>query len=226
MKKQFFLLASALCLASSARADTPNVPIPDGDLNGLQSSTSLSGLSGSIGDVNVTLNIAGGFNGDLYAYLYHNNTMAVLLNRVGRTGGNSVGYPDAGFGLDAAQQSFLFDDQATRDVHLYRTFGYVLNGSGQLTGTWQPDGRKIDPLSAGMVFDTASRSAMLNVFNGMDPNGLWLLYVADVSPGFQGALANWNLDITLVPEPTTIAVFVIGGGILSFRRSIRRAALS
>jgi subtilisin-like proprotein convertase family protein len=218
MKQKLSLLALALCLITSAQAVQPISPIPDNDLNGIQSSTALSGFSGSISDVNVTLNIAGGFNGDFYAYLYHNSTMAVLLNRTGRTGTSALGYPDAGFGLDAAQQPFRFDDQATRDVHLYRTFAYTLNATAQLTGTWQPDARKIDPLSAGTLFDSASRSAMLNVFNGMDPNGLWLLYVADVSPGFQGALVNWGLDVTTVPEPASFGFVLLGAGACLWRR--------
>ena len=34
----------------------------------------------------MTLNLSGGWNGDLYAYLVHNSGFAVLLNRVGRNG--------------------------------------------------------------------------------------------------------------------------------------------
>jgi len=44
------------------------------------------------------------------------------------------------------------DDQAANNIHFYRRFGYALNGSGELTGTWQPGGRAIDPLSAGSAF--------------------------------------------------------------------------
>ena len=51
--------------------------------------------------------------------------MTVLLNRVGRTGSNTLGYPDAGFGSDVAGYRFTFDDQASHDVHYYRTFPYL-----------------------------------------------------------------------------------------------------
>ena len=196
----------------SAAAVNVNSVIPDGDFNGIQSSTTLSGFSGPITDVNVTLTISGGFNGDFYAYLLHNSTSAILLNRVGRTSSSSVGYPDAGFGLNNASALFTFDDQAGQDVHLYRTFPYTLNGSGQLTGTWQPDGRAIDPLSAGSVFDSAARSKMLSVFNGTDPNGTWTLFVADLSSGGEGTLVNWNLSITAVPEPGAVALVLCGVG--------------
>src|SRR5690242_4320481 len=38
--------------------------------------------SWNITDVNVVLNVSGGYNGDLYAYLVHGSGFAVLLNRV------------------------------------------------------------------------------------------------------------------------------------------------
>src|SRR2546423_205875 len=57
--------------------------IPDGSLNGLSDTRTLSGISQpQISDVKVTLNLSGGYNGDLYAYLSHGSTgFAVLLNR-------------------------------------------------------------------------------------------------------------------------------------------------
>src|SRR5512143_1921392 len=100
MKKPFALLICALALASTARATAPinvGAVIPDNDLNGYQSSQNVTGLSNWVSHVTVTLNISGGFNGDLYAFLSHNNSMAVLLNRVGRSGTNIYGYRDGGF---------------------------------------------------------------------------------------------------------------------------------
>src|ERR1043166_7457109 len=47
------------------------------------------------------------------------------------------------------------------------------NGNGQLTGTWQADGRS-DPLSS-------SRGSLTD-FNGLNPNGTWTLFFADQSP--------------------------------------------
>jgi subtilisin-like proprotein convertase family protein len=206
----------------SFQSISPNAIVPDGDFNGLQSSMTLSGLPNSIVDVNVTLTISGGFNGDFYAYLFHNSASAILLNRVGRTSSSGVGYPDSGFGTNAASASFTFDDQAGQDVHLYRTSSFTLNGSGQLTGTWQPDGRAIDPLSSGSVFDSASRSSLLNVFNGADPNGTWSLFIADVSPGGEGTLVNWGLSINVVPEPGTGVLILTGFAAVCWRAARRR----
>ena len=230
MKKQisFWMLFVLFCPALKATVFSYNVSaiIPDGDLNGYQNSQTLSGLQPYVTDVNITLNVAGGFNGDFYAYLSHNQRIAILLNRVGRSTTSSVGYPDAGFGPDALANSFRLDDQAGNDVHWYRTFAYVVNGSGQLTGQWQPDGRAIDPLSAGSTFSSAPRANTLDVFNGMDPNGLWTLFVADVSPGGEASLLGWGLELTAVPEPSSAILtgFSILAGLLCVARHRTRCA--
>jgi subtilisin-like proprotein convertase family protein len=192
--------------------------IPDGNLNGFQNSQTINVLSGTVTDVNVFLDISGGFNGDFYAFLTHGNATAILLNRVGRDSAHQVGYPDAGFGFLA--QKFTLDDQAANDVHFYRSVPYALNPSGQLAGSWQPDGRVLDPLSPASAFDAASRPGTLGVFNGMDPNGLWTLYIADVSSGGEGTLVGWGLQITTVPEPRFATLAGVGVFILCNRRRL------
>jgi subtilisin-like proprotein convertase family protein len=175
--------------------------ILDGDLTGWQDTRTLSVAPGqTIADLNVTLNLSGGNNGDLYAYLVHETGFSILLNRVGRTASNPMGYDNTGFGPTAGGEAFRLDDQAGSDVHGYQ-LSYALNTSGQLTGTWQPDGRNIHPLSAGLTFDTATRDARLDSFNGLDPNGSWTLYIADVtSGGGQSTVQSWGLEVTAVPE--------------------------
>ena len=210
------LFALALGLGLSARADytfsftNGNVTIPDNSASGYQDSHTLSGLPGIISDVNVTLNLSGGFNGDLYAWLSHDGGLSILLNRVGRSSTNGVGYGNTGFGPDASQVSFTLDDQAARDVHFYRFGAYTLNGSGQLTGAWQPDGRILDPESAGGLFDGAARANLLSVFNGMNPNGGWTLFVADLSSGGVSTLTDWSLQIAVVPEPGVLGLWALG----------------
>ena len=223
------IIAGLLAIAASASTSGADfsyfvgATIPDGDLDGYQNSQTLSGLSGAITDVNVTLNLSGGFNGDYYAYVTHNGVTAILLNRVGRSTSSAVGYPDAGYGPGLSGESFTLDDQAAQDVHFYRSLSYTLNASLQLTGQWQPDGRAIDPLSSGATFVTAGRSGMLSVFDGVDPNGGWSLFVADVSSGGEGTLAGWGLQITTVPEPSTSALGSCGSAIVLFcRRAMKK----
>jgi subtilisin-like proprotein convertase family protein len=192
-----------------------NAPIPDGNANGYQNSQTLSGIGVNesyITDVNVRLNISGGYNGDLYVYLTHASGFSVLLNRVGRTADNSFGYSDPGFNV-------TFDGSAASDVHLYGG-----NGNNVLTGIWQPDARNVDPAT---VTDASSRSAFLSSFNGLDPNGTWTLFIADLSSGEQSTLVDWGLDITAVPEPVTSALLVFAGVLGSItlaRKALRSRA--
>lgn len=223
MKTKLLCAALLLMAASGAPAaliyssGTLNAGIPDGNANGYQNTITISGLGSGqdvITDVNVTLNISGGYNGDLYVYLTHSSGFSVLLNRTGRTANDSFGYGDAGFNV-------TLNDSASTDIHLYGG-----NGGAQLTGTWQPDARNVDPAT---VTDGSTRSAYLNSFNNLDPNGAWTLFAADRSGGGQSTLVSWELDITAVPEPTTVALGIFGGllmigKILVWRRRNRSLA--
>ena len=189
--------------------------VPDADLSGLALSTNLTGMAGSIGTLTLSLDISGGYNGDLYAYLAGpNGGFAVLLNRVGVSNSASqFGYGDTGFNV-------TFSDTAANSIQYYQNLSYTLNGSGQLTGTWQPEGVTNDPTGNPSAFLGAPQTAMLSSFDGTDPNGTWTLFLADLSSGGQSTVASWSLDITTVPEPGTLALTGLGlaGALLLFRR--------
>ena len=168
--------------------------VPDGTLNGLSDNftpTTPLNLSGPITGVTVTLNVSGGYVGDLYAYLVHptgpnSGGFAVLLNRVGVSSSDSFGNAAGGLNVKLAATG--------TDIHTSPTFP-----SGN---TFQADGRNISPLSEAAAFDSAG-TAGLGSFNGMNPNGTWVLYVADVvSGGGTFTLNSWGLDITT--DTTTI----------------------
>lgn len=169
--------------------------IPDANVTGWSDTRSLS-LSGTeINDVNVRLNISGGWNGDLYGYLVHSSGFAVLLNRPGRTSTDLFGYADAGFNI-------TLDDSAATDIHLYGG-----NGGSQLSGLFKPDARTANPAT---VVSTDSRTAVLGNFNGLSADGGWTLFLADFAVGDQSTLVSWGLDISVVPEPTTWALVIFG----------------
>jgi hypothetical protein len=111
-------------------------------------------------------------------------------------------------------------------VHDYGAHSPSINGSGQLTGTWQADGRNIDPNSAPASFDAAG-TAGLGDYNGLNPNGTWTLFFADLSGGAQSTVVSWGLDITAVPEPANVALGIFGGllGIGGLWRARRKARL-
>ena len=175
-------------------------------------------------DVRVTLTNpvqAGAYNGDYYLSLQHGSGFSVLLNRVGRTAGNTEGYGDNGFNV-------TFDDQAAHgDVHTYRT---VLGGAVDpaytlpLTGSWAPDGRGSSPAT---VLDTDVRGSLLDVFHSAQANGGWTLQVIDFNSGGMATLTGWELVLTgsggaAVPElaaTAVIAALVLGAFALARRRN-------
>lgn len=222
MKQKLLVVLAVLTLGSSAPAAlswswNPGAPIPDANLNGWSDTRTLSGVWGFITDVNVTLNISGGFNGDLYVYLSHGGQTALLLNRVGRTALSGAGYGDAGFNIT------LSDGSA--DIHSYGG-----NGGSQLTGTWGADGRDIDPLASGATFDAATRQNggnPLGLFNNADPNGAWTIFVSDVSGGNQSTVVSWGLGMTTAPEPMNVAagLFAALFGAFHLIRFARRKGL-
>ena len=196
--------ASAITALISA---TPNLAIPDNSSLGVADFQTLITPIEYIESIEVTLHITGGFNGDYYVYLQHGTGFSVLLNRPGKTAANEFGYADEGvfatFGVSAPNG----------DSHTYQS---IINpAGGQLTGTWQPDGRNIDPLN---VLDTTPRTATLNSFLGNDANGQWTLFVADRSSGGIGTLTSYSITINgTIPEPTTF-LFGLGGMALLLAR--------
>jgi len=196
-------LVPAQVITTNNYSLSPAAGIPDGSPVGLLQQFTVTGLAGSISNVTVHLDITGGFNGDLYAYLVNPlGQLSVLLNRVGVTGSNPFGYSDSGMNI-------TLDGLSASNIHSYASGG---PGSYSLSGTtWAADGRNIDPQAAGSVFDSASTAANLSLYQNTAPNGLWTFFIADLSSGGGSAtLNNIVLSIMTVPEPQTW-VMLAGG---------------
>jgi len=209
MKNLLIILTTLLTVPSafaSTVTGTWNVPaaIPDNDETGYSSSLTLSEtVNPWASSVSVHLVFTGGWNGDLYAYLVHGGKLSVLLNRPGRSAGNSAGAGSSGMTVDLS-------DVETLDIHT------SLPDAGTPVGAFQPDGRATDPL---LVLDTDGRTAPLSVFNGRDVNGVWTLFVADLSPGDVSTLESWSLTIQTIPEPSASVLAVLGvAGMILVRR--------
>ena len=212
MKKQFGILL-LLLVALTSRADstnltaTLNTAIPDANPVGLTSTLNVSGVSGNSTNITVSLDVTGGFNGDLYAYLVSpTGQMVVLVNRVGMGSGNPYGYGTAGFNI-------TLDSASTNNIHNYQSGSYTLSG-GQLTGVWAPDSRTNSPFSSPSVFSLAPTGNTFANLDGSSPNGVWTLFIADLSGGGQSTLVSWGLTIVTVPEPQTWTIF--GGSLAAF----------
>lgn len=198
------LLALALICGVTASAQTVTtstnfnvgMAVPDDMLSGIANSEIVSTPITYISGLKVSLKLTGTWNGDLFCFLSHSSGYTVLLNRVGRRSGSNLGYGDEGFNVS-------FDDAAANgDVHVYRR---TLNGSdsvpisGALTNVWAPDARTNSPSA---VLDTDPRTALLSSFNGLNPNGEWVLFVADMEAGDTYTLDNWGLEITGYTPPS------------------------
>lgn len=178
--------------------------VPDNNAVGLSSTRAVVTTITSITEVKVHLDLGGGWAGDMYCYLAHDGGFAVLLNRPGR----SAAEPD---GSAAGELLLTLADSAAGDVHT------GIAGSGPVSGTFQPDARNIDPANS---LDTTPRTAFLANFNGMDANGGWTLYVADVAAGETMTLHGWAITITGVPEPSVV---LLGGAGVCLCTRRRRA---
>jgi hypothetical protein len=224
------LTASAQTFTTSTNF-TVDAIIPDGDTSGLASVQTISTPITNLTGLRVALKVSGTWNGDLYCFLAHGPNHSVLLNRLGRGAASNLGYNDVGLDL-------IFDDGATNgDIHVYRL---QLSGSqgtpipGPLTA-WAPDARVTSPTN---VQDTDARSAFLDSFNGVDPNGEWVLFVADVEAGDIHTLDSWGLEITGDTAPTgpeqsfgqsaegstSGATFTAGSGRAASTYAVERAA--
>ena len=197
------LVAAAVVLAAgSAQA---SLDIPNGSTIGVTSTINVSGLSGPITSLSLNLNISGGNNGDLYAYLAYDGSVVTLLNRPG-TSSNPLGFTDAGYNV------LVEDGGVDGDLN-------AATGGSPVTGTYYADG---------------DSTALLDAYSGdaNDGNGTWTLFIADLSGGGTGSdsqLNYWLLTINgaTVPEPITWSLIIFGGGVLMVtlgRRLLKRMA--
>jgi subtilisin-like proprotein convertase family protein len=169
-----------------------NLGIPDGTPIGVASTINVSRAGSMLSAVTVTLNVAGGYNGGLYAYLSYNGMAVTLLNQVGTGTGNAI-QQTFGFSTSGFNNVTLSDTGNGGDIHDVATPGSLPAVS------YTPDG------------------GSLATFNGADPNGMWTLYFADLTAGSTSTLEGWSLDITTVPEPVNVALAIFGG-LLAIRR--------
>jgi hypothetical protein len=138
----------------------------------------------------VSLELTGGWNGDLYAYLVHDTGFAVLLDRVGYTG--------FGYGYGTAGMDVWLTDGA---------------GVGDIETTLAPNS-----LNSSSPYSRLGYAGSSASFNGLDPNGTWTLFIADLSGGGVTTVQSWGLqmDIVAVPEVETWVAAALAGAFGAF----------
>ena len=161
---------TAITVPGSGSAAGPAAPYP--------SNIAVSGLTDTVTKVTVTLtNIGHTFPDDLDLLL------------VGPGGEKLLLMSDTGGGTDIANVNLTFDDSAPSSmpdstVLTSGTFRPTNINSGDVLASPAPPGPYADP-------------QLLSIFNGLNPNGTWSLYVADDASGDVGSIAGgWSLNIT------------------------------
>lgn len=157
--------------------------VPDNNYSGWSDSRSVTAPAGTLQSVAVNLQLTGGWNGDLFAYLVNSSGgFSVLLNQVGP---DPYGYADAGMNVTLAGVSTFGTPQGNIDSY----------GGGFIpTGVWNPD-----------------PAANLGSFTSA--NGTWSLFIADLSGGGVSTVQSWGLqmDIVAVPEVETWITAAMAG---------------
>jgi len=209
MKK--FLTLAALMTAVTTQAviystnwsdaQNPGTPfvnggiIPDNNLSGWADTRTVSTMpAGTFVGLSVDLQLTGGWNGDLYAYLVHDTGFTVLLDRVGVgvSGVSAFGYGDAGMNVNLTASG--------TSIHEYGGINNTFPGSP--TGSWLTD----------------NTSGSLSSFLSTSPNGTWSLFIADLSGGGVSTVQSWGLqmDIVAVPEVETWVAAALAGAFGAF----------
>ncbi len=196
MKQQLLagmMLVAGLCARGSVSYSTPgnsvNIVIPNGNPVGVAFNVDVT--SGDIpagyviSGLTVGLDISGGYNGGVVAYLVApNGTLVSLLNQPGVSGSNPFGYEGSGLNVTLA------DGSANNIQSTSETPGV------QFTGTYAAAGS-------------------LSSLNGTVADGDWTLFFANLSSGgANGELNSFTLNLTAVPEPVTWALIIFSGGSL------------
>ena len=182
-------MAAVFSNATTITLPDPNCTDPDAG-SPYPSSIVVSGLTGTVSDVNVTLkNVSHTYQEDIDALL------------VGPAGQNLVLVSDAGNGISAASNVTLtLDDAAGSDLPQTQW------GAANSSVTYRP--KDYDPLMATDIFPAPapapSAATALSTFNGTNGNGTWSLYVTDDACDTGGSIAGgWSLDITSVAAAAT-----------------------
>jgi uncharacterized repeat protein (TIGR01451 family) len=187
--------------AIAIRDNTSGLPYP--------STLLVSGLTGTVGKATVTLsNISHTFPEDIDALVAGPGGQDTIL--MGSAGAPPLSHADVTFDDTAA--SVVPDISGQIASGSYRPANY---GSGSL-----PAPAPVSPYPAAM-----------SVFNSLNPNGTWSLFVDDHSAGDTGSIAGgWSLSLTLISPVKKIADLsllassfpnpCVAGGVLTYTFTI------
>jgi len=186
MKKIISILLMAL--VTSARASLyPTGSIPDGNPTGVSFAGTYGGAAAgfTVANLTVSLNLSGGYNGDLYSYLVApNGTVVVLMNQ--------PGVAVNGFGASGAGMNITLQDLGAVNGNIQNeTSGSVLSGTYNAAGSLSGFNGSVADGTWTLFFADLSSGGGTSTLNG------------------------WSLDITAVPEPINVALAVFGAAFVT-----------
>src|SRR5262245_47949308 len=179
--------------SNTAAIAVPAAGTSQGVASPYPSPITISGMTGTVSDVNVTL-----------TNFSHTIASDVDILLVGPAGQNIVLMSDVkgDTGFPISNATLTFDDSAA---------GQIPATGALTTGTFQVTNR-VDSSSGGDNFPApapaASNATALNVFNGSNPNGQWRLFAVDDADGDVGSIAGgWSITVTTaaVAQPGAIS---------------------
>lgn len=155
----------------------PDLVVPDNDAKGV--STNLQANPGcTITDVNIAIEMAHTWVGDLVFKVTHDGITVAILDQPGIPPSTRGCSGD----LDCGQQRrIVLDDEASTEIETFCPLPDIT------AGTYIPNGA-------------------LAAFDGHDQSGPWTLFVADIQVEDTGTLCAWEVRITCQPnavEPAT-----------------------
>ena len=159
---------SEICVPGGEATSGPATPYPD--------TTTVSGLSGPITDMNLRL------TGVTHSFPDH---LDILL--VGPGGQNAIVMSDAGSDFDLAGETLTLDDEAAAPAP---------DEDPIAAGSYQPTNHPGNTDSWSPPAPTPSGGTALSVFDGTNPNGTWSLFVFDDDEFNVGRIDDWSLQIT------------------------------
>ena len=189
-------IASLMLVAGPASAETFSnttlIKIPasgtgPGPASPYPSSVLVSGMSGPITDVNVTLHRVG-----------HTSPHEIQILLVSPSGDTvNVMNGNCG-GEDIEDFTWIFDQQASTPM--------PRSGDGTCPGfVYRPNANNFTGLTWPAPAPAGPHGTSLNDFNNENPNGTWSLYVADSTSGDVGDIeAGWTLTLSTGPVDTEI----------------------
>lgn len=204
LRNLFFLAAVLAVGVAIAQAGTMSFTtadgaavIPDnsgGAVTACQNIT-VAGAGPVVDDLNVQVTVAHSWVGDLtYRLTGPNAAVLMLMNRPGRAGtgvGNSANTSVALTFDDAAASTQSAEDAGEAPVGTACASATVV-GAGCGPDNYIPNTGGADTPIGGVGTNLAQ-------YNGINPNGLWTLCVADSAGADTGTLSTWTLTVSTTP---------------------------